>query len=88
MDEATLIMVAAALIFVIYLLRKVKLVRDFFIILVFLMLFFAVMAAVPQLRVEPIYSLLKQFFDRLPDWIGRIIDYLRRMLGTVGGLTP
>ena len=71
MDEATLIMVAAALIFVIYLLRKVKLVRDFFIILVFLMLFFAVMAAVPQLRVEPIYSLLKQFFDRLPDWIGR-----------------
>ena len=85
MDEATLILIAAALIFTIYLLRKVRLLRDLLIIFIFLALFFAVMAAVPQLRVEPIYDLLRQLFERLPDWAGETLSLLRRMLG---GLPP
>ena len=87
MDEATLILIAAALIFTIYLLRKVRLLRDLLIIFIFLALFFAVMAAVPQLRVQPIYDLLRQLFERLPDWIGEILNLLKRMLGG-GGLPP
>ena len=87
MDEATLILIAAALIFTIYLLRKVRLLRDLLIIFIFLALFFAVMAAVPQLRVEPIYDLLRQLFERLPDWIGETLNLLKRMLGG-GGLLP
>ena len=87
MDEATLILIAAALIFTIYLLRKVRLLRDLLIIFIFLALFFAVMAAVPQLRIQPIYDLLRQLFERLPDWIGEIFNLLKRMLGG-GGLLP
>ena len=87
MDEATLILIAAALIFTIYLLRKVRLLRDLLIIFIFLALFFAVMAAVPQLRIQPIYNLLRQLFERLPDWIGEILNLLKRMLGG-GGLLP
>lgn len=87
MDEATLILIAAALIFTIYLLRKVRLLRDLLIIFIFLALFFAVMAAVPQLRIQPIYDLLRQLFERLPDWIGEILNLLKRMLGG-GGLLP
>ena len=87
MDEATLILIAAALIFTIYLLRKIRLLRDLLIIFIFLALFFAVMAAVPQLRVQPIYDLLRQLFERLPDWIGEILNLLKRMLGG-GGLPP
>jgi len=86
-DEATLILIAAALIFTIYLLRKVRLLRDLLIIFIFLALFLAVMAAVPQLRIQPIYDLLKQLFERLPDWIGEILNLLKRMLGG-GGLLP
>ena len=85
MDEATLILIAAALIFTIYLLRKVRLLRDLLILFIFLALFFAVMAAVPQLRIEPIYDLLRQLFERLPDWAGEILNLLKRMLG---GLPP
>ena len=85
MDEATLILISAALIFTIYLLRKVRLLRDLLILFVFLALFLAVMAAVPQLRIQPIYDLLRQLFERLPDWIGETLNLLKRMLG---GLPP
>ena len=85
MDEATLILIAAALIFTIYLLRKVRLLRDLLILFIFLALFFAVMAAVPQLRIQPVYDLLRQLFERLPDWAGEILNLLKHMLG---GLPP
>ena len=45
------------------------------------------MAAVPQLRIQPIYDLLRQLFERLPDWIGETLNLLKRMLGG-GGLLP
>jgi len=85
-DELALITVVATLIILIVTLSKIKLIRDIFIIFIFVTIFFAVMAAVPIFQIEPIYSLLKQFYENLPGWINGIIRYFSKLLGDLGSM--
>jgi len=85
-DELALITVVATMIILIVALSKIKLIRDLFIIFIFVTIFFAVMVAVPAFQIEPIYSLLKEFYENLPEWINGIIKYFSKMLNDLGNL--
>jgi len=86
MDELALITVVATLIILIVALSKIKLIRDLFIIFIFVTIFFMVMVAIPAFQIEPIYSLLKQFYENLPEWINGLIEYFSRLLGDLGNM--
>lgn len=84
MDAMSIALALAMSAIIIYALNKLKLLSTLAVILLAVVLLFLVMAFVPALQVEPVYSLLKGFFEGLPDMVGKIVDYVTRL---IGGLT-
>ncbi len=80
--EVVSIAIALALIAaVIFTLNKIKVLNTVAIVFLAVILTFLVMALVPALQIEPVYSMLKGFLYALPQLFGNLIDYLGKMFG-------
>lgn len=84
LEPLTFIVIFALLLVIVYALGKLKLLATVLAIFAAFLVAFLIMSAVPALQVEPVYSLLKQFFTGLPEYVRQFIDYISRLLG---GLT-
>ena len=83
MDVASLTICLGLIALIVYVLGKLKLLSTLALIFLAVVFLFLIMAFIPALQVEPIYSLLKSFFEGLPDMLGRFMDYIGRFLGGV-----
>lgn len=85
-DPLGVVIVLALLGVVVFVLGKLKLLATVLAILAAFLVGFLIMSAVPPLRVEPVYSMLKDFFTNLPNYLNMFVDYVKRLLGLAGGL--
>ena len=83
MDVASLVICLGLIALIIYVLGKLKLLSMLVLIFLAVVFLFLIMAFIPALQVEPVYSLLKNFFEGLPDMFGKFMDYVGRFMGGV-----
>ncbi|MEM1661012.1 MAG: hypothetical protein QXR17_07750 [Candidatus Bathyarchaeia archaeon] len=83
-DVASIAICLALAGLVVYVLSKLKLLTTVIVVFLAVVLLYLVMAFVPALQIEPVYSMLRGFFEGLPDMIGRAVDYVGRMVKGVG----
>jgi len=82
-NSGTMAFIVGACIVVLYALRKLRTVITFLAILFgFFMASFIIMA-VPWFHVEPIYSILLDFYTALPNYVGDTAQFFRNLLGAI-----
>ena len=82
-NAGTTAMAVGGILVLLYLIRKLKTVS---ILLFGLFAFFLaafVIMAVPQLHIEPIYSILVDLFTALPSYVGDTAQFFRNLLGAI-----
>jgi len=86
LDPLAVVMVFALIILVIYVLGKLKLLGLILAVFAAILVAFLIMSAVPALQVEPVYSVIKNFLESLPEYVKQFMDYIGRLLsGLMGG---
>lgn len=65
-------------------LRKLKLLGTLAVVFMSVVLLYMAMSLYDPLKIEPVYGLLKGFFESLPDMVGRAVDYVSRMIRGIG----
>ena len=81
MDVVSLALALGSIGLIMFILGKLRLVTKLALVFLALVFTFILMAVIPALQIEPIYSLLKGFFEAVPDFIGKLTYYFGRLLG-------
>jgi len=82
-NSGTTAFLVGALVVILYIIRKLRTVMYVLAILFGAFLAGFIVIAVPQLHVEPIYSILVSFFEALPSYVGDTTGFFRRLLGAI-----
>ena len=82
-NSGTTAFLVGALVVILYIIRKLRTVMLFLVILFGAFLASFIIMAVPMLHVEPIYSILVDFYTALPSYVGDTAGFFRRLLGAV-----
>ena len=83
MDVANLAICLGLIALIVYVLGKLKLLSTLALIFLAVVFLFLIMSFIPALQVEPVHSLLKSFFEGLPDMFSKFMDYVGRFMGGV-----
>jgi len=81
MDVVSLALALGSIGLIMFILGKLRLVTKLALVFLALVFTFILMAVIPALQIEPIYSLLKGFFDAIPGFFGKLIGYFEKLLG-------
>jgi len=83
-SSGTTAFLVGALLVVLYVIRKLRTVMLFLVVLFAAFVASFVIMAVPQLHIEPLYSILLGFYQALPSYVGDTAGFFRRLMGAVG----
>jgi hypothetical protein len=84
MEIVSLAICLALIALIMYGLSKLKLISTIAVVFLAVVMVFLVMTFVPALQIEPVYGLLKGFFEGLPDLLSKAVGYISKMLGFAG----